>query len=60
MPPSEQLTETIAQLRRDAADYAERSKRAAASGSAVATREWLEASIAASKAAREIEADRGA
>jgi hypothetical protein len=46
-----------AQLRADAADYHERSRRAAATGSSVGTREWLEAANAALKAAREIEAD---
>jgi hypothetical protein len=51
------LVALASQLRADAADYRERSRRAAASGSAIGTREWLEAAEAALKAAREIEAD---
>ena len=47
----------VVQLRRDAEDYAERSRRAASSGSAVGAREWLETSVAAIRVAREIEAD---
>jgi hypothetical protein len=46
-----------AQLRADAIDYRERSRRAAASGSSIGTREWLEAAEVALAAAREIEGD---
>ena len=54
------LSALASQLRADAADYHERSRRAAASGSAVGVREWLEAAEAALRAAREIEDDQQA
>ena len=62
MMPSEhsntgELARLAAALFRDAADYQERSRQAAATGSSVGAREWLDAAHAATKAAREIAAE---
>ena len=60
MSPSDtDMRALVAELRRQAADYSERSARAAANGSSVGAREWLEAAHAALRAAREIEEDEG-